>query len=109
MVGGTLIEIAPARLDTGRTVLRLWVIDPTYLDEMVVYAEPFDHDDGPDVGETIWWQGDRIYYDSDRLFLKKVGKRRPFRTNHLAVRAQLRSQRIALHGLPRGPKSFRLS
>jgi hypothetical protein len=73
LIGGTLIEIAPHRLETGRTVVRLWVIDPTYLDEAVVYAEPFDDNDGPDLGDTVWWHGDRIYYDGDRLFLKKVG------------------------------------
>lgn len=72
MVGGSIIEIMPYRLD-GVDVMRLWVIDSNYNDECIVYAAPFERDDGPDIGETIWWQDGKIFYDGDRLFLKKIG------------------------------------
>ena len=70
-MSGQIIEIAPIKVG-GRLLYRLWVID-NFGDELVVFSEPFEKDDGPDIGEYIWWREDRIYYDSDRLFLKKVG------------------------------------
>lgn len=76
-VGGRLIEILPMRLpESGRDVVRLWVVDRPYSpggigDETCVYAEPAEI--MPKLGEVVWWQSGRIYFDQDRRELKKVG------------------------------------
>lgn len=72
MVGGRIIEIIPFRIATGTDVMRIWVVGRDS-DECVVYAYPFVRQDGPDIGEEIWWQDGRIFFDNDRQFLKKVG------------------------------------
>lgn len=75
-VGGKLIETVPTRLEDGRLVVRLWVIatnagGPGVHDELCVYAEP--QDSMPKLGDTVWWQSGKIYFDGDRQHLKKVG------------------------------------
>lgn len=69
-VGGRLIEILPMTLDDGDSVIRLWVVDRQG-DETCVYSEP--QDVMPELGDDIWWQCGRIYFDRDRQHLKKVG------------------------------------
>lgn len=75
--GGKLIEILPMRLESGKDVLRLWVIStnaggPGVHDETCVYAEP--QDNLPALGDTIWWGGERwIMFDNDRQQMTKVG------------------------------------
>lgn len=70
-VGGHIIEITDYRLETGRIVKRLWVVDRTYGDETCVYAEPADI--MPQLGDEIWWQSGKIYFDKDHRYLTKVG------------------------------------
>lgn len=72
-VGGHIIEILPMRLiETGQDVVRLWVKDMGYPDdETAVYAEPSEI--MPSIGDAIWWQGGKIYFDQDRKWLRKVG------------------------------------
>ncbi len=75
-VGGRLIEILPMRLESGREVVRLWVLDPPRRpggagDETCVYAEP--QESMPRLGDNIWWQGGQIMFDGDRQTLRKVG------------------------------------
>jgi hypothetical protein len=75
-VGGRLIEILPMRLEDGRDVLRLWVVDcphgaPGFNDETCVYVEP--QESLPAIGDQVWWQAGRIYFDGDRQHLVKVG------------------------------------
>ena len=75
-VGGKLLEIKPMRLDSGREVVRLWVIatdagGPGVHDEVCVYAEP--QASMPKLGEGVWWQGGQIMFDGDRQTLRKVG------------------------------------
>ncbi len=75
--GGKLIEILPMRLESGRDVLRLWVIDarhcsPGFGAETCLYAEP--QESLPALGDTIWWGGERwIMFDNDRQQMTKVG------------------------------------
>ncbi|WP_107351958.1 hypothetical protein [Methylobacterium sp. Leaf361] len=76
-VGGRLIEILPMRLpDSGTDVLRLWVVaknagGPGVHDEICVYAEP--QENLPKLGDEVWWQGRRIYFDGDRQHLVRIG------------------------------------
>lgn len=76
-VGGRLIEILPMRLpESGREVLRLWVVDrpsgsPGFNDETCVYAQP--QESLPAIGDEVWWQSGKIYFDRDRQHLVKVG------------------------------------
>ena len=75
-VGGKLIETVPTRLEDGRLVVRLWVIatnagGPGVHDELCVYAEP--QDDLPSLGDNVWWQGGKIYFDGERRHLRKLG------------------------------------
>ena len=75
-VGGRIIEIKPVTQrsaenpDFRRAAIRLWCVARNG-DEMVVYAKP--QDDLPKIGDEIWWQGRRIYYDNDRKYLHKLG------------------------------------
>ena len=70
-VGGRIIEIQPMRLmESGSDVVRLWVVDRNG-DETCVYAEPQTR--MPALGEEVWWQSRRIYFDGDRQHLEKVG------------------------------------
>lgn len=75
MVGGRIIELRPMTISmgTGRKpleVTRIWCMDRDG-SECCVYAERFV--DGPGLGDEVWWQGRRIYYDGDKRWLKRVG------------------------------------
>lgn len=75
-VGGRLIDIQAVRLEDGRAVVRLWVVDrahgsPGMNDETCVLAEA--QQSMPKIGDEIWWQGARILFDGDRQSLRKVG------------------------------------
>jgi hypothetical protein len=84
MVGGKIIEIETQRLPSGMDVLRLWVLD-TPSDECAVHVDPSKAFDTPGakprygapglpaLGENIWWQSGRVYFDNDRRYLVKVG------------------------------------
>lgn len=70
-VGGSIIEIKPMKLlETGQDVIRLWVVDRNG-EETCVYAYPANH--MPNLGDAIWWQAGKIYFDGDRKRLVKVG------------------------------------
>ena len=71
MVGGRVIEVKPHRLESGRDVIRLWCVDGW--DECAVYSEPYAPDDGPKIGENIWWQSGQIMFDGDKRTVRKVG------------------------------------
>lgn len=77
MVGGKVIEIRPMRLESGKDVVRLWCMETREgsgrWDECAVYSEPFEPDKGPKIGDSIWWQSGRIYFDGDKQTLRKVG------------------------------------
>lgn len=75
-VGGRLIEIIPMRLEDGDDVLRLWVVDrssgsPGFNDETCVYAKP--QEKLPAIGDQVWWQSGKIYFDGDCQHLVKIG------------------------------------
>lgn len=76
-VGGSIIEIIPYTLrdDRGARIdvdcVRIWVIDSFTRDEMVVYAERGPH--MPCMGQEVWWQNGKIFFDNDKRFLKKIG------------------------------------
>ena len=65
MVGGWIIDIWH-----GRQKVRLWCVD-RHGDELCVYVEPFE--DGPGLGDEIWWQCGRVMFDRDRRTLRKIG------------------------------------
>jgi hypothetical protein len=74
-VGGRIIEMRPMRIFAGsypdareQDVVRIAVIDRE--DELCVYAAPADV--MPKLGDEIWWQADKIYFDNDRRTLRKV-------------------------------------
>lgn len=68
MVGGTIIEKSAHRLSDGNVAVRYWVVDG--VDELAVLAEPASIE--PQVGDSIWWQAGRIYFDGDRRSLRKI-------------------------------------
>ncbi len=75
-VGGRLIEILPMRAEDGDEVVRLWVVDRPRSscgvgDETCVYVEP--QAAMPSLGEEVWWQCGKVYFDNDRRHLKKLG------------------------------------
>jgi hypothetical protein len=76
-VGGHIIDMTPYRLRDGTDTIRIWVCDPTYGDETIVFAEPFAPDDGPKLGEVVWWQAGRIFFDGDKRHLRKIGSSSP--------------------------------
>ena len=79
MVGGTLIEIRPMRVLAGPTpgrevdVVQLWCVGDRHepYDECAVFAEPAEI--MPKVGDQIWWQCGKVYFDRDQHTLRKVG------------------------------------
>jgi len=72
-VGGNIIEIAPVTLEGGLPAMRLRVMDPTYGDETHVHAAPWAEGQGPSMGEMVWWQSGKIYYNRDRNWVRKIG------------------------------------
>lgn len=70
-VGGHIIDLAHVtHPDTGAPLTRYWVVDRGR-DESVVHAERAEVE--PCLGDEIWWQAGRIYFDGDRRSLRKVG------------------------------------
>lgn len=71
-VGGRVIEIAHHKLEDGMPVMRLWVVDRDGT-ETCVYSHQAPPEGLPHIGEEVWWQAGRIYFDRDRRHLTKVG------------------------------------
>jgi hypothetical protein len=75
-VGGKIIEMRPMTITAGdypgkpTKVVRLWCMDPRNGDEVAVYAEPAEI--MPKLGDEVWWQSGRIYFDGDRRSLRKI-------------------------------------
>lgn len=67
-VGGRIIEIAQHSLN-GKTRTRLWVVDRNG-DESGVFVE--DAPDMPKVGDEVWWQAGKVYFDGDSKHLIKI-------------------------------------
>jgi hypothetical protein len=72
-VGGHIIEMKPVILESGKEAVRLRVMDATYGDETHVLAEPWTEGLGPSMGEEVWWQGGKIYFNRDRCHVRKIG------------------------------------
>ncbi|APX88627.1 hypothetical protein BV394_01865 [Brevirhabdus pacifica] len=71
MVGGKIIEIMPiGKTPEGRSVSRLWCVDRSG-DECAVHVE--DAPAMPLLGDEVWWQAGKVYWDHDRRELRKVG------------------------------------
>jgi hypothetical protein len=76
MVGGRIIEITPMSIVAGdypgqkMDVVRLWVIDTKYYNELAVFAVPGSV--MPKLGDEIWWQCGWIYFNKDKNKLKKI-------------------------------------
>ena len=66
MVGGWIIEIAPVR--DGQS--RLWCVDRNG-DECAVNVE--NAPAMPLLGDEVWWQAGKVFWDGDRRQLRKVG------------------------------------
>jgi hypothetical protein len=72
MVGGKVIEVRSVRVgDSDREALRIWVISQRNDDELAVYAEVSN--DQPAIGEEVWWQGGKIFFDGDKKSINKIG------------------------------------
>ncbi len=71
MVGGRVIEISTTAFGKDG-VSRYWCVDRNG-DECAVFGE--DPNDGiiPNIGDEIWWQSGKIYFNKDRRSLVKVG------------------------------------
>ena len=73
-VGGRIIEIRAMSVKTDdgadRCVARLWVVDRNGT-ETCVYAEPAEV--MPALGDEVWWQSGKIFFDGDKRHLVKVG------------------------------------
>ena len=75
-VGGRIIEIRPfTQTDVDdpkwrREVIRIWVVARNG-DEAIVYAEPASV--LPKLGDDIWWQSKKIFFNYNNNFLKKIG------------------------------------
>lgn len=71
MVGGKIIEIVPISATAdGIAVSRLWCVDSNG-DECAVHVE--DAPAMPLLGDEVWWQSGKVYWDGDRRELRKVG------------------------------------
>ena len=68
-VGGKIIGKKSSTTDGDQSVIIYTVEDSG--DTTSVMAKPSDNE--PGVGDTIWWQGHKIYWDNDRQVLEKVG------------------------------------
>ena len=66
MVGGWIIEIAEVK--PGET--RLWCVDRQG-DECAVHVDTAPA--MPLLGDEIWWQSGKVYWDRDRRTLSKIG------------------------------------
>ena len=70
-VGGRIIEIKDViRGDAGEVSTRLWCVDRDG-DELCVYVERCP--EMPKLGDEIWWQRRKVFFDNDRHHLVKVG------------------------------------
>ena len=74
MVGGKVIEAKRMTVQAGYPpkpveVVRLWCVDGH--DECAVFGEVADI--MPGIGDPIWWQSGKIYFDGDKRQLRKVG------------------------------------
>lgn len=67
MVGGKIIEIRHDRADK----VRLWCMDRDG-DECAVYVKP-GADGLPNLGDEIWWQSGKVYFNKDKSSAQKLG------------------------------------
>lgn len=69
MIGGRLIEIT----EISPGVTRLWCVGTgcEEWDECAVHVETAP--EMPRLGDMIWWQGGKVYWDQDRRHLRKIG------------------------------------
>lgn len=67
MVGGRIIEITEIR----QGITRLWCLDTTHNDECAVNVKTAPA--MPLLGDEIWWQSGKVYWDGDRRSLEKIG------------------------------------
>lgn len=70
MVGGRLIEIAHLT-GSNPAVYRLWCVDGN--DECAVRVHVHPEDTLPELGQEVWWQSGKVYFNKDRNTLPKVG------------------------------------
>jgi len=66
MVGGWIIQIMPI----GPDVTELWCVDRDGDETAVKVKTELQM---PMLGEEIWWQDGKVYFDNDRKILTKVG------------------------------------
>lgn len=79
-VGGKIIEIREMTITAGdysgkpTRVKRLWCLDARngYNDETCVYAEWYLDGNGPKLGEEVWWQSGKIFFNNDSRTVRKV-------------------------------------
>jgi hypothetical protein len=75
-VGGRIIEIKPFTIvnqdnpKIRHNVIKIWTVARNG-DECIVYAQP--QTNLPKLGDDIWWQSKKIYYDNNKKHLIKFG------------------------------------
>jgi len=69
MVGGKILS----KTAKSTTVMQLWCIEAQNqsIDECAV--DVLIEKDMPMIGDEIWWQSGKVYWDKDRKSLTKVG------------------------------------
>ncbi len=65
-VGGWIIQSE----DKSKYVTELWVVDRDGTETCVAVETDLHM---PQVGDEIWWQSGKVYWDGDRRELRKVG------------------------------------
>jgi hypothetical protein len=65
MVGGRVVE----KQEIRPGLVKLWCVDGA--DELAIVARSAPV--MPELGEAIWWQGDKVFTKGDTVILEKVG------------------------------------
>lgn len=69
MVGGYIIQIT----SKGNGVTQLWCVETKNVGATELAVDVKDAPAMPLVGDEVWWQAGKVYWDRDRRELEKVG------------------------------------
>jgi hypothetical protein len=70
MVGGRLIEVAHLA-GANPAIYRLWCVDGN--DECAIRVQVGRDEALPEIGQEIWWQSGKVYFNNDKSWLPKIG------------------------------------
>lgn len=69
MVGGRIISKTPK----GNGIVQLWCVEAQNGSTDECAVDVLEAPVMPMIGDEIWWQSGKVYFDSDRRELEKVG------------------------------------